>query len=349
MAKAQGQFTIIDYNDAITLTGYIGASGAKTQMFTPDNGSYTPDWSAENMVLTPSLFVAGGGGTDKITSNDVLDVKWYAGNETTAITNGSTYELSGAKSHILTIKANVMENLPGIDFRCVVRYKDASTGLTLDYSMDISFSRVVNGTGIAELVVTTPDGNVFKNDAVAALTAKAELWRGSRVDNSGLSFQWYKMDASVSDDQGAGIGWKRLTDSASMYTGCNTSILTVKSAAVESFATFTCIATDASDNVKYRDAASFVDVSDPVMVTITSNGGNIFKNGTGSTVLTALVYRGGVEVDAAGEGTYTWTKYDADGNVDTSWGTAGKKTGKTLSVGGNDVNVKATFLVEVSI
>lgn len=38
MSKAQGQFTIIDYNDALTLTGYIGSNLAKTQMYNPDNG-----------------------------------------------------------------------------------------------------------------------------------------------------------------------------------------------------------------------------------------------------------------------------------------------------------------------
>lgn len=44
MSKAQGQFTIIDYNDALTLTGYIGSNLAKTQMFNPDNNTYTPNW-----------------------------------------------------------------------------------------------------------------------------------------------------------------------------------------------------------------------------------------------------------------------------------------------------------------
>lgn len=33
MSRAQGQFTIIDYNDALTLTGYIGCNHPKTQMF----------------------------------------------------------------------------------------------------------------------------------------------------------------------------------------------------------------------------------------------------------------------------------------------------------------------------
>ena len=55
MSKAQGQFTIIDYNDALTLTGYIGSNLAKSQMFNPDNATYSPDWSSTNLVLTPSL------------------------------------------------------------------------------------------------------------------------------------------------------------------------------------------------------------------------------------------------------------------------------------------------------
>ena len=52
MSKAQGQFTIIDYNDALTLTGYIGSNLAKTQMYNPDNDSYSPDWTSKNLVLT---------------------------------------------------------------------------------------------------------------------------------------------------------------------------------------------------------------------------------------------------------------------------------------------------------
>ncbi|HJI56246.1 MAG: hypothetical protein ACLSGX_00325 [Pseudoruminococcus massiliensis] len=70
MSKAQGQFTIIDYNDALTLTGYIGSNLAKTQMFNPDNNTYTPNWASTNLVLTPSLYVIGTT-ADKITSTEV--------------------------------------------------------------------------------------------------------------------------------------------------------------------------------------------------------------------------------------------------------------------------------------
>ena len=47
------------------------------------------------------------------------------------------------------------------------------------------------------------------------------------------------------------------------------------------------------------------------------------------------------------EGHLAWTKYNKDGAIDTSWGTSGHKTGKTLSVSNTDVTTKATFMVEV--
>ena len=246
MSKAQGQFTIIDYNDALTLTGYIGSNLAKTQMYNPDNDSYSPDWTSKNLVLTPSLYVIGTT-TDQITSSAVTSVKWYIGSSTTAITSSGSYALSGAKSHILTVKGNVMAGLPGIDYRCVVTYKDASTGLSITHPLTISFSRVVNGSGIVDLLVTTPSGNVFKNSEVASLTAKAELWRGSTVDTTKVSYKWAAMDASVTStastgyDADFGIGWRKLSDATGRYTGTSSKTITIYAAAVDSYAVFNAV------------------------------------------------------------------------------------------------------------
>lgn len=349
MSKAQGQFTIVDFNDAITLTGFINSNLQKTQMYNPDNGSYTPDWSSTNLVLTPSLYVAGTT-TDKITATEVQTVKWFEGNSTTAITNGGNYGLSGSKSHVLTVKANVMAGLSGKDFRCEVTYLDATTQLTLTYVMSISFSRVVNGSGITDLIVSTPSGNVFKNNEVASLTAVARLWRGSTVDTTNVSYQWYMLDTSVDTDQGGGVGYRKLTNTTNMYQGVTTNTITLYADAVDSFTTLKCVAkdTDSSSNTyneEFVDTASFIDNSDPLQVIIQSTGGDTFKNGVGSTVLTARCYQGGEEVDTAGNGTYVWSKYDADGQKVSSF----NQTGKTLSVGSADVSVKATFICEVTL
>ena len=249
MSKAQGQFTIIDYNDALTLTGYIGSNLAKSQMYNPDNGSYNPNWASTNLVLTPSLYVIGTT-TDQITSSNVTSVKWYQGTSTTAITSTGNFALSGTKSHILTIKANIMAGLPGVDFKCVITYRDSSTGLSITHPLSISFSRVVNGGGIVDLLVTTPNGNVFKNSEVPTLTAKAELWRGSVVDTTNVTYKWAIMDSTVTStsstgyDADLGIGWKKLSDTTGKYTGTTTNTITVYASAVNSYAVFKCIATD---------------------------------------------------------------------------------------------------------
>ena len=359
MSKAQGQFTIIDYNDALTLTGYIGSNLAKTQMFNPDNGTYSPDWATTNLVLTPSLYVIGTT-ADKITSAEVTSVKWYVGSSSTAITTSGSYALSGTKSHILTVKGNVMAGLPGIDYRCVVTYKDPSTGLSIQHPLTISFSRVVNGGGIVDLLVTTPSGNVFKNSEVTNLTAKAELWRGSTVDTTNVTYAWAMMDSSITSsastgyDAAFGIGWRKLTDTPDKYTGCTSATITIYPGAVDSYAVIRCVTKDtdtssATNGKTFTDVATFIDNSDPIQVVITSTGGDVFKNGQGATTLTAVCYQAGAEIDATGKGTYSWTKYDKNGSVDTSWGTNGTKTGKTLSVSNTDVETKATFMVVVTL
>lgn len=359
MAQAQGQFTIIDYNDAITLTGYISASKAKTQMYNPDNESYTPDWSVSPwMVLTPSLYVAGTS-TDKLTvaNSGVQSVTWYDGS--TEITANAIYAFSGTYSHILTIKANTLEGLPGKDYKVEIVYEDSTTGLELKYVTSISLSRVVNGSGITDLIVTTPSGNIFKNGEVASLTATAELWRGSTVDTTNVTYKWAIMDPTITPaspsgyDADFGEGWRVLSDTTNKYTGCTSATITVYPGAVDSYATFRCVATDTDSgstthNGKFTDVASFVDVTDPYTIVIQSTGGDVFKNGVGSTVLTAKVYQAGAEVDTSGSATYTWSKYNSSGTRVNFANGSQTKTGKTLTVGDNDVDVKATFMVVVT-
>lgn len=357
MAVATGQFTIIDYNDALTLTGYIGSNKAKTQMFNPDNNSYNPDWSTGNLVLTPSLFKLGTA-SDIITDAAVQSIDWYdvTNGTETLITANASYAIGASKPKALTVKTNVLAGLPGKDFMCKIVYRDPSTNLDLIYKMSISFSRVVNGGGIADAVAWCPDGNVFKNGTVASLKAQCDLWRGSVIDSTLVGYQWYQQDSSVTTDQGGGIGWRKLIDAANVVTGTTSNILVIYPSAVNVYGVFKCIAKDTDSgsntyNQFFVDTVTIADQSDPLQVTITSTGGDVFKNGVGSTTLTAKVYQAGNEIDTAGtKYTYKWFKYDKDGTLVANFGGTGInfKAGKTLAVGDADVDIKATFSVEVN-
>ncbi len=358
--RATGQITIIDYNDALTLSGFIGTNKAKTQMFNPDNNSYNPDWSVSPwMVLTPSLFKLGSGNnliTDAVEKANVKSLDWYdvTNGTESLITASSTYVIEATGARTLTIKSNILAGLPGKEIMCKIVYTDPSTGLDLVYKMSISLSRVVNGGGITDAIVWAPDGNLFKNGAVASLPLKAELWRGSTIDTTSVSYQWYKQDSSVSTDEGGGVGWKKLTN-ANGYAGVTTNTLTVPAAGVNSYAVYKCIIKDTDSasptyNQSFIDTIAVIDNTDPYQVIVTSTGGDVFKNGVGSTTLRAGVFQGGAEIDAGGTlFAYKWYKYDKNGTLVANWGGTGVnfKTGKTLAVGDADVDVKSTFQVEI--
>lgn len=363
MAVATGQFTIIDYNDALTLSSFISSNVVKTQMFNPDNSSYAPDWSTSPfLVLTASLYKIGTT-SDIITSNEVQSVKYYEiinGTET-EITATSTRVFSGTKNQILTIKSNEMSSVDAKDYICKIIYEDPSTGLEITQQCSISFSKVTNGSGLVDAIAMAPDGNVFKNELISSLTATCDLWRGSTVDTTSVTYQWYMKDPTVTSDQGGGVGWRKLTNTNNKYTGVTTNTMTLYPAAFTNIGVFKCGIKDGDQtsptyNTTFWDTVTFIDNTDPYVVTITSTGGDVFKNGTGSATLTAHIYQAGYEVDAAGTGfTYKWYKYLNDGTQDTSTGTGGwgpsagvyYRTGKSQAITGADVDVKSTFVCEV--
>lgn len=357
MAKATGQFTIVDYNDALTLSSFISSNQVKTQLYNPDNNSYNPDWSTSPfLVLTASLYKIGTT-SDIITSSAVQSVKYYeiiSGVET-EITATTNRVFSGTKNHILTIKTNEMASVTAKDYICKITYRDENTGLDIIQKCSISFSKVQNGSGLVDAIANTPNGNIFKNNEVASLTAVCELWRGSTVDTTSVTYQWYMQDATVITDQGGGVGWRKLTNTANKWQGVTTGTMTVYPAAFTNIGVFKCGIKDTDStsptyNTTFWDTVTFIDNTDPLVITITSTGGNVFKNGTGSSTLRAVVYQAGYEIDSAGTTySYKWYKYDKNGTLDPDFGGEGVsyKTGKSISVTTSDVDVKSTFQCEI--
>lgn len=128
-------------------------------------------------------------------------------------------------------------------------------------------------------------------------------------------------------------------------TGVATATITIPASSILGSESFKSVAT--YNSVKYSGVATVTDVSDPVQVAVL--GVDTFKNGQGSTTLTAKLVRSGVEIDAAGtDYTYTWSLYDENLVKDTAWNTTGSKTGKTITVNATDINVRGSIVCEVS-
>jgi len=130
-------------------------------------------------------------------------------------------------------------------------------------------------------------------------------------------------------------------------TGFTTTKITIPASAIVGTEAFKCVATYKS--VKYSGATSVSDISDPIQVVI--NGVTQFKNGQGSSVFTALLYRAGDEIDANNDQgyTYTWSIYNADSSKNnTALGGDGVHVGKTVTVQASDITGRGNLVCEVS-
>lgn len=340
MAKASASYTIMDYTDGVTLLGSIESNHPRTTLYDTTTQTHNPSWAETSLKLTPKLHKAGSS-TDLI--GTLKSGKWQRkvpGGDWTDVVSGSNSETVVAATKVLSVSANKMTgNIWQIEYKFVAVYTDPVLGIDLDYEMVIAFNRVANGTSFVVARAFTPGGDQFKNGNPSSLKIKAELIRGTTQDTTNLTYAWEKSTN--------GTTWSAVTGS--------TSELTVTPAMVDSFAMFRCKITDTdASSDTYQDVfttegVTILDVSDPYQVVIESSAGQFFKNNTGSTTLKAVVYQDGTEVDSGGtELTYTWTMTDKDGVAVSSFGGTGSKSGKTISVSHDEIEVKGTFFCSIS-
>ena len=331
--NAVGQITIVDFNDAIALTGYITSSHSSTVKYNQDDGSYNPNFGSTNAVLTPHVFISGGGTTDIMADlASVKSVTWKR--QTNAMTSPgdlTSNEVSSGLSNSgkLTIKANPFSaSVYSVTYLCTVVYTDPVSKLDSSCTVSFEFNAVAQGQGTAYAEITSEKGYVFKNGEPTSIVLSANLYRGSTNDTTNLTYKWYKYPGSA---------WPTTTVGTSQT-------LTVTPADVDTLALYRVTISDSVNGDSFTsDPCSITDYTDPLMVTITSTGGNIFKNGSGSSTLTAVVYQNGKEVTSGL--TYSWSKLNQDGSADSKW-TA--KTTKSITIGSADVSTKATFICTVT-
>ena len=336
---ARGQITIVDLNDAVAVTCMLTASQGLTQLYNKDAKTYAPSWAASPyQVITPEAFVAG---TTASVMSRVTAPKWTINGAAVSEFGGTA---ASASPYALTIKQN-MASVTALNVQFTGTYTDPDTGLQTPVKAAITLNKVETGTSSPVLTIQQPQGMDFINDTPTTLQCTALFIRGGKEDTTGVAFQWYKQESSGS--------WTKITN-AGGFTGATTKTLTVSKDAVLNFLNLRVDVTDteagsATQNSVYTAYCSLRDASDPISVVVTSTTGDKIVNGTGSTTLKAELWRAGVEIDTDGTlYTYTWYKHKKDGTADTAWGTSGTKTGKTLTVAAADVDVKSTFVVEIS-
>ncbi|MDC7250341.1 MAG: hypothetical protein PQJ49_10530 [Sphaerochaetaceae bacterium] len=331
MAVAVGQITIMDFNDAITLTGWITSNHTKSIRYDGNNEIYYPDFGTNNLILTPSLFKAGGAGDLMVSGTNIKSVTWKRKSNTqsveTSLSSGETVSSSFPKTLTITSQP-FSETVFSVEYICTIIYTDPTTGLDLVYKSSLTFNKVTDGNNIAVAEITANPSFAFKNKLPSTTTLSAHLYRGVTKDTTNLTYVWQKLIGEI---------WTNIS-------GQTTINLTVHQNEVDSMQPFRVKITDSIKGDEYTSApVSVLDFNDPIKVEPYSTMGNTFQNGIIATDIIGKLYQNGEEVDVDGNlYSYSWTKTDKDGVV-TNYG-----TGKTISVGSSDINAKAVFACTVS-
>ena len=362
-----GQITIIDLYDAPALNAWISASQTTTQTYNATTKAWSPSYATTAQVLT--LALAKAGSTTSILGGVTAEgVRWYktVGSTKTEITSTldtATEYKGGTKNATLTVKVNVPDTHSQVIYSAEGTYTDPDTGLPISFSAQIPITLVQLAKAAIIGNVSLPKGDFFRNNTPASLTVSAELYKDGALSSGSKKIKWFAAESSLpSQDPDGGVGWRKIT-ATSGATGAvaNTAFdvattgqgtLTVYPDAVASSQTFKAVITDnagGTSGQKVVGYATIKDLDDPIMVIVDSSGGDVLKNGVGTTTLRARLFQNGSEIDAGPTYayTYTWTRWQNNAQ-DAAWGTAGIKLGKEVGIGPADVDTKTMFKVEVS-
>lgn len=339
---SRGQITIVDLSDGKSINLYLGSNVATTQIFNKENSSYVPNWTVSPfLVITPEVYVTG------VATNQVSRLKgvpvWKINGSTSLSTYGAT--AATTSPYALTIKNN-MTTVNQLQVECEVIYVDPDTTAETKAKTSISYTKSENAGQLICAIAYAPMGTVFKNDSAASLNAHCDMWRGSVIDNTNVTYKWFKLGSGV---------WTEITSTnAGGITGYTTNEITIPEAAVLNFESFKCEIKDTDTasgtyNTSVSDIISFADMSDPYQVEILAPSGTTLTSGLTSTILTVNCWQNGALLaDSFFTGaTCKWRKFNKLGVQDTAWGTSGIKTGRSITVTRDEISVAATFTVEI--
>ncbi len=342
-AIARGQITIVDLNDGKSINLFLGSNQPATQIFNKENSSYSPSYtSSPYLVLTPEVYVSG------TATNQVAQLLgapvWKINGSTDLASYGAT--AATASPYALTIKQN-LTTVTQLSVECTVTYVDPDTSAQTVAKAVYTITKVENTGQQIRAVAYAPDGSVFKNGLTASLRAHCDMWRGSTIDDTKVTYAWYRLEGST---------WTKLIATNTYgITGCTTNEITIPADAVLNIDSFKCVCKDTDTasgtyNSEVSDIISFADMTDPYSVEIQAPAGTTLTSGMTSTTLKVNLWQNGEQLaDSFFTGaTCTWRKFNKLGAQDSTWGTSGIKTGRTLTVTRDEISVAATFTVEIS-
>ena len=312
--------------------GASGSAGSSAPMafLTNENVTFAGNASGQVAAITKTCTVVAYRGTSKVTptvgtitgapTGMTVTKGTASGNEipiSIAIAANATLGGAGAQQGTLSIPITAP-----VATTLLIHWSKVNTGAT-----GAAGAPGTAGQNAIVFSLYAPNGSVFLNQS-GSLTIQTSAYNGTTPITSGATYVWKKY---VSGE------WQTISG----QTGAS---LSVAGSTVNGVQAFQCVMTYGGKT--YTDTLTLTDKSDNYQATIESSGGDVFKNGIGTSILLCRLFQNGAEVDADGAGhTYKWYRRDKDGAPLDSG--AVFATGKSIEIDGDDVDIKTTFTCEV--
>lgn len=181
------QLTFVDITDQRKLSAYITSNLTTIQIKDSDVGTFSPDWSTTNLVLTPNIFLD----QETVSLFDPnLEISWRRkeGNntETSITTNESVTD------KILTINANKLDNTQSgmLTYICNVTYRDEELGTTANITSQLTYTLVKTASDAKTCSISGPQ--IFKYDTNGSLVGDSQITLiGTTQSVSIVQWQYY--------------------------------------------------------------------------------------------------------------------------------------------------------------
>jgi hypothetical protein len=326
-----GQITLYDHNDAAPITAFLSPSKGLSQVYSKDESttSYLPDYTSTPNVITAYVYVNGVN-----VVNNLANRKW-----------GTTLGGSDLGTNVSSISKNTNIDPANPQYNIYFEgdYTDPVTGLVTHVNAMLTLNCVKSGTNAVfvqvngQLVIEPNPTGGTKNTA----TVSADLMRAGGVDNTGVTYKWFRspfaaadqLDANHADVVAGKFTFKNTAGSTVSSpadgTWADVKTLVIREDAINDIGLFMVQAKDADGNI-YQTYFQIYDVSDPYEVTILASNGQVFQNGNGSKTLTPSVKYGASVIDITNF-QFTWKLYDRNGKKSGFIDTARTSAAKTIS------------------
>ena len=152
-----GSITIVDITDAGSLSVQPASNMPLSIIYDPDQNIYTPDWSSQNLTLTPLIFYNNQ--TLSPTATGVT-VTWKRREGAGSIVNLTTGETVNAQKKLVVSANKFTPNSTMISYIVTVTYVEPDTGNTLTAEGQITFAMTKLASSARTCSIT--GGTVFK-------------------------------------------------------------------------------------------------------------------------------------------------------------------------------------------